>query len=134
MQKVNVDIPVTITGRHVSVTSPMKEYAQKKVEGLPMDYPQIIEAKVILDVENYRQKAEIILYCANHKTIEADSTTDDIYSAIDETMSKVARRMRKYKTRELKRSHKHSPSIRHLSQKEEPIEMLAYSPLGAGLK
>jgi len=103
----------------------MKDYARKKVEGLHIDYPRIIQAKVILDVENYRQKAEIILYCANHKTIEADSTTEDVYSAIDQTASKVARRMRKIKTKQLKRSHNHSPSIRHLEQQvylEEGID------------
>ncbi|MCE9518589.1 MAG: ribosome-associated translation inhibitor RaiA [Verrucomicrobia bacterium] len=117
MQVNNVNLPITVTGRHVSVTEPMREYARKKVENLHLDYPRIIDVKVILDVEKERQKAEIILHCANHITIEVDTTTGDIYSAIDETISKVARRMRKFKTRLLKTHHRpRAGSIKHIEE------------------
>lgn len=106
MQKRNVNLPITVTGRHVEVTDSMRDYAQKKIEGLHLDYPKIIEAKALLDVAKNRQIAEIILFCANHITIEAQTETEDIYSAIDETISKIARRMRKYKTRMLMNSHR----------------------------
>ncbi|MFT5467243.1 MAG: putative sigma-54 modulation protein [Verrucomicrobiales bacterium] len=107
MQTANVNLPITVTGRHVSVTDAMRTHALNKVESLQLDYPKIIEAKVILDVEaNSRHVAEIILYCANHITIEASSTTPDMYASIDETLSKTARRMRKYKTRMLKATHR----------------------------
>jgi putative sigma-54 modulation protein len=104
MQVHNINLPITVTGRHVELTDAMRDYARKKIEGLHLDYPRIIEAKVILDVQTHhnQQKAEIILFCANHIVIEVDSTTQDIYSAIDETLSKLTRRMRKYKTRMLK--------------------------------
>ncbi len=102
MQTTNTNLPITVTGRHVSITDAMRDYALKKVQGLHLDYPKIIEAKVILDVQKNRQIAEIILFCANHITIEADTETGDVYSAIDETISKIARRMRKHKTRLLK--------------------------------
>ncbi|MCB1091012.1 MAG: ribosome-associated translation inhibitor RaiA, partial [Verrucomicrobiae bacterium] len=116
MQVANVNTPVTVTGRHVSITEAIREYAVKKVQGLHLDYPRIIEAKVLLDVhKNYQHFAEIVLYCADHITIEADTTSEDMYSSIDQTLSKIARRMRKYKTRLLK---SHRPrkegSIRHL--------------------
>lgn len=85
----------------------MRQHAEDKVASLHLDYPRIIEAKVILDVESgARHMAEIILICANHITIEASSTTDDMYASIDETTSKIARRMRKYKTRMLKKTHR----------------------------
>ncbi len=118
MQVHNVNLPITVTGRHVSVTEAMRDYAQRKVENLHLDYPRIIDAKVILDVENKeRQKAEIILHCANHITIEVDTTTGDIYSAIDESVSKIARRMRKFKTRLLKSHHRpRKGSIKHLEE------------------
>jgi len=107
MQTANVNLPVTITGRHVSITDAMRDHAQKKVQSLHLDYPRIIEARVILDVESgIRHRAEIVLFCANHITIEASSVTEDMYASIDETASKVARRMRKYKTRMLKRTHR----------------------------
>jgi putative sigma-54 modulation protein len=107
MQVHNVNLPIVVTGRHVDVTEAMREYARKKVEGLHLDYPRIIEAKVVLDVQKHhnQQMAEIVLFCANHIVIEADTTSTDIYASIDETMSKIARRMRKFKTRML-RSHR----------------------------
>jgi putative sigma-54 modulation protein len=103
MQVANVNLPVTVTGRHISITDSMRDHALKKVQGIHLDYPRIINAKVLLDVhKNYQHFAEVVLYCADHITIEADSTTEDMYASIDETLAKIARRMRKYKTRMLK--------------------------------
>ena len=102
MQVANVNVPVTVTGRHVSITESMRDHAMKKIRGLHLDYPRIIDAKVLLDVhKNYQHFAEIVLYCADHITIEADTTTEDMYASIDQTISKIARRMRKYKTKEV---------------------------------
>ncbi len=107
MQTANVNLPITVTGRHNSITEEMREYARKKVETLHLDYPRIIEARVILDVENgFQHFAEVILFCANHITIEASTVSEDVHASIDETISKIARRMRKYKTRMLSRSHR----------------------------
>ena len=119
MQVHNVNLPIIVTGRHLEVTEAIRSYAQKKVEGLHLDYPRIIEAKVVLDVQNHHlHTAEIILFCANHIVIDVKSTTADIYASIDESISKISRRMRKYKTRLLKN---HRPrvngSIRHLEEK-----------------
>lgn len=118
MQKHNVNLPVVVTGRHIEITEAIRDYANKKIESLHLDYPRIIEAKVILDVQQYRQIAEIILVCANHIHIEVKSTTEDIYASIDESIAKIGRRMRKFKTR-LLRSHRprKDGSIRHLEQK-----------------
>lgn len=118
MQVHNVNLPTVVTGRHVEITEAMRDYAHKKVEGLHLDYPRIVEAKVILDVQQRNQTAEIILFCANHIVIEVKSTAEDIYAAIDESISKIARRMRKFKTRMLK-SHRprKNGSIRHIEEK-----------------
>ena len=137
MQTANVNLPITVTGRHVEVTYAMRDFAHKKVEGLHLDYPRIIEAKVILDVQGKsRQVAEIILFCANHITIEASTETEDMYKSIDETISKIARRMRKYKTRLLKNhrpranetikylhEHVYSPEIPEPEAAPEPEEV-----------
>jgi len=118
MQTVNVNPNIVITVRHEDITDSLREYATKKVDGLHLDYPRIIEAKVVLDVQKNRHMAEIILFCANHIVIEASSETEDMYKSIDETISKIARRMRKHKTRLLKR-HRPRPedTIKHLDEK-----------------
>jgi len=110
MPTANTEIPVVITVRHESITDALRDYATEKIQSLPLKYPKIIEAKVILDAKKLHHTAEIILFCANHIVIEASTEDKDMYAAIDDTISKIARRMRKYKTRLLK---KHRPKRRH---------------------
>ncbi|MGD7654204.1 MAG: ribosome hibernation-promoting factor, HPF/YfiA family [Verrucomicrobiales bacterium] len=104
--------------RHESVTDALREHAHRKIESLHLDYPRIIEAKAILDVQKNRHIAEIILFCANHITIEAHTEGKDMYAALDETAEKIARRMRKHKTRLMKKNRPHrNESIRHLDER-----------------
>jgi putative sigma-54 modulation protein len=102
MQIRNANPSIRVTGRHVSVTEAMKEYCRRKVATLHLDYPKIIEAQVILDVQKYRHQAEVILHCSNHITIEATAVSNDMYASIDQVVDRVARQMRKCKTRLMK--------------------------------
>ena len=116
MQVANVNVPVKVTGRHVSITEAIKNYSVSKVENLHLDYPRIIEAHVILDVEKHRHFAEIVLHCNNHITIEASEETDDMYASIDGVISKIARQMRKYKTKILRNHRPRRNEVRHLDE------------------
>lgn len=117
MQTENVNVPITVTVRHESVTESLRDYAQKKIEGLNLDYPRIIEAKAVLDVQKNRHVAEILLFCANRIVIDATTEGPDMYAAIDETIDKVARRMRKQKTRLMKKRRPHrNESIRYIDE------------------
>lgn len=109
---------ITVTGRHVEVTEAMNVYVEKKVNTLHTDFLHIKEAKVVLDVQGKRQIAEIVLFCNGHITIRACSESPDLYASIDETIGKIARRMRKNKTRIMKkyRPH-HQETIRGLDEK-----------------
>ncbi len=108
---------VTVTGRHLAITAAINDYAEKKIEGLHLDYPKIIEAHVILEVDKYRHRAEIVLVCANHITIEASEECSDLYASMDQVASKIARQMRKYKTRLLRQQRPHKQqSIRYLEE------------------
>lgn len=122
MQVANVNLPIKVTGRHVTVTESIKDYAIKKVEGLHLDTPRIIEAQVILDVQKYRQLAEVILHCANHITIEASAESTDLYAAIDEVMGKVAQQMRKFKTRIMRQSRPRHAPIKNYNEKILSVE------------
>ena len=116
MQTSNINVPIKVTGRHISVTEAIKDYAVKKIENLHLDYPRIIDAQVILDVEKHRQFAEIILHCSNHITIEASHECDDLYAAIDEVIAKVARQMRKYKTKILRDHRPRRNDVQHFNE------------------
>jgi putative sigma-54 modulation protein len=122
MQTANVNLPIKVTGRHVSITPPIKDYACKKVEGLHLDYPRIIEALVILNVEKYRQSAEIVLVCGNHITIEASAETDDMYASIDQVIAKIAQQMRKYKTKIMRQHRPRRQEVQHLDEQVLSIE------------
>ena len=118
MQVQNADVEINVVGRNVEVSDAMREYASKRVKGLHLDYPKIIEARVVLDVQVHHNRhiAEMILFCANHITIEAHSETHDMYASIDETISKIARRMRKHKTRLLRKHRPRKGEVRQLPE------------------
>jgi len=90
---------ITVTSRHVAATPAIKDYAAKKVENIGIDFPRILSAHFILDVEKFRHIAELVLQCGNHITIEAREVSEDLYASIDRVTDKVARQLRKYKTR-----------------------------------
>jgi len=121
----NAHPPVKVTGRHLQVTPAIDDYVTRKIESLHLDYPKIIEAHVILEVEKYRHTAEVILVCSNHITIEAREETDDMYAAIDAVVDKVGRQMRKYKTRLMKKHRPRKEIVHHLQEhvlESEPVE------------
>ena len=130
MQTANVNPKVVVTVRHEEITDSLRDYAEKKIQGLHLDYPKIIEAKAILDVEGGRRhKAEIILFCSNHIIIDASSETEDMYKSIDETIDKIARRMRKHKTRLMKR-HRPKPdeTIKYFDERSYKADFLDNLP------
>jgi putative sigma-54 modulation protein len=116
MQVANANPEIKVTGRHVAVTDAIVEYARKKVDSLHLDYPRIIEAQIILDVEKYRHIAEVVLRCTNHITIDASAETSDLYASIDEAVGKIAQQMRKHKTRILRQHRPRRAQIRHLEE------------------
>jgi putative sigma-54 modulation protein len=116
MQVANANPEIQVTGRHVAVTEPIVEYARKKVESLHLDYPRIIDAQVILDVEKYRHIAEVVLHCCNHITIDASAETSDLYASIDEAVGKIAQQMRKHKTKIMRQHRPRRAQIRHIEE------------------
>jgi putative sigma-54 modulation protein len=122
----NAHPPVKVTGRHLQITDAINDYVTRKIENLHLDYPKIIEAHVILEVEKYRHSADVVLVCSNHITIEACEETDDMYAAIDAVVDKVARQMRKYKTRLMKKHRPRTDLVHHLEEhvlEPEPVAL-----------
>ena len=118
---------IVVTGRHIDVTDAIRDFAHKKIEAIHIDYPRIVEARVVVDVQKDRHVAEIVLFCADHITIQASTTGADLYAAIDETVTKIMRRMRKHKTRLMKHFRPHrSQSIRKLDEKVYEEDVLDY--------
>jgi len=87
---------ILVNGRHLEVTPALKNYAEEKIRKFERYSSDITEATVTLSVEKYRHKAEVLLK-TNGMLIQAESVTDEIYSAIDEVSEKLDRQVKKYK-------------------------------------
>jgi len=65
------------------------------------------------------------LHCSNHITLEASAENDDMYVSIDEVVDKIARQMRKYKTRLMRKHRPRKNIVQHLEEHvlhPEPVE------------
>ena len=56
------------------------------------------------------------MHCSNHITLEASAESDDMYVSVDEVVDKIARQMRKYKTRLMRKHRPRKHTIRHLEE------------------
>ena len=85
-----------ITGHHVEVTEPLREYVVSKLEKISRHFDLVSDVHCILTVEKLRHKAEATVG-VNGTKIYADHTEEDMYAAIDGLADKLERRVRKHK-------------------------------------
>lgn len=86
---------IMVSGRHVSVTDAMKEYAESKLQAILEDKHKITNVTIVLDLEKTRHKAEIIVHGKN-LNVEADSESYDMYESIDDAISKIDRQISRF--------------------------------------
>jgi putative sigma-54 modulation protein len=87
---------LNVSGHHVEVTPPMREYVQSKFERLQRHYDQISNTEVTLIVEKLKQKAEASVHISG-ADIFAAAESDDMYAAIDALADKLDRQLIKHK-------------------------------------
>ena len=87
---------LTITGHHLEITTPLKEYVENKLERLQRHYDQITAIHVILTVEKMVQKAEANIHIAGGDLF-AHAESEDMYAAIDALADKLDRQLIKHK-------------------------------------
>ncbi len=85
-----------VTARHLELTEALRNYAEEKVSKFDRFLSNISEARIILTVEKNVHKAEVLLN-ANGMQILAESSTTEIYSAIDDVIDKLEKKIMKYK-------------------------------------
>lgn len=95
---------ITITGRRMPITDPIRAYAEEKI-GNSMKVMDInpLTAEVVLQVEKNPAnptpaKCEVTMRARDH-IIRVEETDENMYAAIDVAAAKVLRQLRKYKTR-----------------------------------
>jgi putative sigma-54 modulation protein len=87
---------INLTGHHVDITPPMREYVMGKFERLERHFDRVTNVHVILSVEKLRQKAEAELHL-NGAQVYADHTEEDMYAAIDGMVDKLDRQLKRHK-------------------------------------
>jgi putative sigma-54 modulation protein len=89
---------LNITGRHIDVTPPLREYVRSKLERLARHFDQVLDVKIILSVDKLQQAAEGTLHLAG-KTLHAEAQGQDVYAAIDALVDKLDAQIKKHKER-----------------------------------
>lgn len=87
---------LTITGHHLEITVPLREYVESKLERLQRHFDQITATHVILTVEKKVQKAEATIHIAGGDLF-AHAESEDMYAAIDALADKLDRQLIKHK-------------------------------------
>jgi len=87
---------ISITGNHVDLTDPLREYVNSKMERLERHFDIVQDIHVVLSVEKLRHKAEATLHI-NGGNLFADSIQEDMYAAIDSLTDKLDRQAKKHK-------------------------------------
>jgi putative sigma-54 modulation protein len=87
---------MTISGHHLDVTDPIREYVTSKFSKLERHYDHINSTTVILSVEKLSQKAEATIHVSGGELF-ANAEHEDLYAAIDALSDKLDRQLIKYK-------------------------------------
>jgi putative sigma-54 modulation protein len=87
---------VNLTGHHVDLTPPLRDYVNSKMERLQRHCDVVTDIHVVLSVEKLRHKAEATLH-VNGGNVFADAVQEDMYAAIDSLTDKLDRQVKKHK-------------------------------------
>jgi putative sigma-54 modulation protein len=103
---------ITVTLRNGEDESWQKEYVEEKMKKLDKYIDTPAEARVVLQVEKFRNTAEISLL-ANGLNINSKEEAKDMHLAIDEAVDKLERQLKKHKEkiREHKATAKEAASL-----------------------
>ena len=103
---------LTISGHHLEVTPALRSYVTSKLDRIVRHFEQVVDVKVLLTVENQkekegRQKAECNIHVKGSDMF-AESAHEDLYAAVDELVDKLDRQVVRHKDR-LQNHHHESP-------------------------
>ncbi len=87
---------LNITGHHVEVTNPLRDYVANKLDKLNRHFDNITNTHVTLSVDKLQQKAEANIHVGG-ANLFANSVDKDMYAAIDILSDKLDRQLLKHK-------------------------------------
>ena len=100
-----------LTGHHLDVTLALREYVEKKLGRISNHFDHVIDVKVTLRVEKLAQKVEATIHVPGND-LHAESSDENMYSAIDILTDKLDRQVLKYKEKN-SNHHKVNGALKH---------------------
>lgn len=95
---------VTLTVRHGGdVQDSLREHTLNQVEGLSKYFERLVEAVIVFDLEQHRHIVEIRLH-ASGDTLFAHTEAGDWRAAVDGTVDKLRRQLKRHKRKRIQRS------------------------------
>lgn len=100
---------MTISGHHLEVTPALRGYVETKLERISRHFDQVVDIKVLLSVDNLkekdlRQRAECNIHVKG-KDLFAESAHADLYAAVDELADKLDRQVLRHKGKSQEHHH-----------------------------
>lgn len=91
---------LNIRGDKIKITKAMKDYIEEKISKLDkyLEKGKDVKANVIVKVKGHEQTIEITIPLKSF-ILRSEETQEDFYAAVDKTIDKLERQVRKNKTR-----------------------------------
>ena len=91
---------LNIRGEKIEITEAMKDYASEKLEKLEkyLNNSDNVTANVLVKLRNHMQKVEITIFLSS-LILRSEEEQEDFYAAIDASIDKLERQIRKNKTK-----------------------------------
>ena len=96
---------ITVTGRHMAITSAIREFATEKVGKLPRYFDRIQSIDVIAQKTDKQYELEIIVHADKTDPFVCKTAGSDLYACIDETVDVLERRLTDHKGKLRNRKH-----------------------------
>ena len=121
---------IKITGRHLVITSALRQHIESRVERLVRYDVKLTHLEVILGVSKLQHHAEVVCTMQGRR-IQAKASTREMYATIDQLVDRLGTQIRKHKERQtdhkepVKRSARKilSSAVRK-EEEEEKIEVV----------
>lgn len=92
------NLNVTILGKNVEITNPIKQYITEKLEKIEKVLPHIIEVVVRLEVQKLQHQVDIVMKFSHFK-VKVHAMTADMYATIDKAFDRLRAKLMKWKGR-----------------------------------
>jgi len=110
-----------LIGRHMDVTSEMKDYVESRLDKAPKFFDRIHGLRVIFTLDGDNYQAEIVSNLIKGNTLVAKAFDKDLYAAIDAASDKLESQLRRYNDK-LKEHRVKPEAAEAVTEEEEPEE------------